>query len=163
MALGFFHSKTATPRLARLRTLSLFVELSPAELTVVDALMHERDYLPGEVIFDQGEEGQAVYIVLEGEVTIRRHEPAKVGEADELARLTVGTFFGELALLDSAPRMAQAQAVTACKLAVFFRDDFLGLLDTHGRIASKIARQLARHIGRRLRELAIAVGAHQHL
>jgi CRP-like cAMP-binding protein len=163
MALGFFNANTTTPRLARLRTLSLFVELSPAELAVVDALMHERDYLPGEVIFDQGEEGQAVYIVLDGEVTIRRHEPAKAGEVDELARLTVGTFFGELALLDSAPRMAQAQAVTACKLAVFFRDDFLGLLDTHGRIASKIARQLARHIGRRLRELAIAVGAHQHL
>jgi CRP/FNR family transcriptional regulator, cyclic AMP receptor protein len=163
MALGFFRTRVTTPRLARLRTLSLFVELAPAELAIVDALMHERDYLPGEVIFDQGEEGQAVYIVLDGEVTIRRHEANKGGEVAELARLTVGTFFGELALLDSAPRMAQAQAVTTCKLAVFFRDDFLSLLDTHGRIASKIARQLARHIGRRLRELAIAVGALQHL
>ena len=37
------------------------------------------------------------------------------------------------------------------------------LLDTHGRIASKIARQLARHIGSRMREMALAVGAHQHL
>jgi CRP-like cAMP-binding protein len=162
MALGFFHSQATTARLARLHSLALFVELSPAELAVVDALMHERDYLPGEVVFDQGEDGQAVYIVLDGEVAIVRHDPAKAA-ADELARLTVGTFFGELALLDSAPRMAQARAVGACKLAVFFRDDFIGLLDTHGRIASKVARQLARHIGRRLRELAIAVGAHQHL
>jgi CRP/FNR family transcriptional regulator, cyclic AMP receptor protein len=163
MALGLFQSKATSPRLARLRTLSLFVELTSAELAVVDALMHERDYLPGEVVFDQGEEGQAVYIVLDGEVAIRRYDEALAGGVDELALLTVGTFFGELALLDSAPRMAQAQAMSTCKLAVFFRDDFLGLLDTHGRIASKIARQLARHIGRRLRELAIAVGAHQHL
>jgi CRP-like cAMP-binding protein len=158
--MGFFRNRQTAPKLERLRALSLFVELTPAELAIVDALLHEREYLAGEVIFDQGEEGQAIYIVLAGEVLISRQ--AEGGEA-EIARLGVGTFFGELALLDNAPRMAQARAATPCKLAVFFRDDFLGLLDTHGRIASKIARQLARHIGRRLRELALAAGAYQHL
>lgn len=158
MPIGLFAARGTSPRLARLRSLSLFVDLSPAELAIVDGLLHERDYLADEIIFDEGEEGQAIYIVLDGEVLIRRQQ----GEG-EIARLNVGTFFGELALLDSAPRMAQARAATACKLAVFFRDDFLGLLDTHGRIASKIARQLARHIGRRLRELALAADARQHL
>jgi CRP-like cAMP-binding protein len=160
MPLGLLRARTTAPRLTRLRTLSLFVELTAAELAVVDSLLHERDYLSGEVVFDQEEEGQAIYIILDGEVAIRRHDGEQV---EEIARLGAGNFFGELALLDSAPRMAEARAATACKLAVFFRDDFLGLLDTHGRIASKITRQLARHIGRRLRELAIAAGAHQHL
>jgi hypothetical protein len=46
---------------------------------------------------------------------------------------------------------------------VFFRDDFVGLLDTHARIASKISRELARHLGARMRDMALASGAYQHL
>lgn len=87
----------------------------------------------------------------------------RLGVVTEVARLGVGAFFGELALLDGAPRSANARAVDNARLAVFFRDDFLELLDTHGRIASKIARQLARHIGGRMREMALAANAHQHL
>ncbi|MDP3511825.1 MAG: cyclic nucleotide-binding domain-containing protein, partial [Sulfuritalea sp.] len=68
-----------------------------------------------------------------------------------------------LALLDNSPRSAQARAVTPCQLIVFFRDDFVGLLDTHARIASKISRQLACHLGTRMRNMALAVGAHQHM
>ena len=160
MELNPFRSKIATPRQERLRTLSLLVDLTPAELAVVDGLLHERSYLKDEVIFDAGEEGQAIYIVLEGEVLICfQGEPA----TGRIAVLGPGTFFGELALLDDAPRSAQALAATPCQLIVFFREDFTSLLDTHGRVASKIARQLARHIGARLRELALAAGAHQHL
>ncbi|MEI7771447.1 MAG: transketolase C-terminal domain-containing protein [Chloroflexales bacterium] len=51
-----------------MRNLSLFVNLTPAELQIVDGLLHERDYLAGEVIFDEGEEGQAIYIVASGDV-----------------------------------------------------------------------------------------------
>ena len=69
-----------------------------------------------------------------------------------IAELSAGQFFGELALLDDAPRMAQVRAAEDCTLAVFFREDFLGLLQTHAGIASKISLQLARHIGQRLRE-----------
>jgi len=129
-------------------------------LSIVDGLLHERDYIANEVIFDEGDEGQAIYIIIEGEVLIRRQG---MGENGKLALLTPGKFFGELALLDDAPRAAQAVAATDCRLAVFFRADFLGLLDTHARVASKIGRQLARHIGRRMRELALAAGALHHL
>jgi CRP-like cAMP-binding protein len=54
-------------------------------------------------------------------------------------------------LLDSAPRAAQARAADNCTLAVFFRGDFLSLMVSHALIASKIALQLARHLGVRLR------------
>jgi CRP-like cAMP-binding protein len=160
VTLKLFQSRTVTPRLERLRSLSLFVDLTPAELRIVDGLLHERDYIENEVIFDEGDEGQAIYIVIEGEVLIRRQG---MGENGKLALLTPGKFFGELALLDDEPRAAQAVAATNCRLAVFFRADFLGLLDTHARVASKIGRQLARHIGRRMREMALAAGALQHL
>ena len=155
-----FRREPVSPHLDRIRSLSLFTDLSPGELRLIEHLMHERAYLPREVIFDEGEEGHAIYIILEGEVSITR---TRNGVVSEVARLGAGDFFGELALLDGAPRSADARSVDNARLAVFFRDDFLELLDTHGRIASKIARQLARHIGGRMREMALAANAHQHL
>lgn len=150
-----FSPKKTSARLKRLRSLSLFVNLTDAELRIIRDLMHERDYLKGEVIFDEGEEGQAIYIVTAGEVQIRRQ-----GQGDEgrIARLGEGTFFGELALLDNSPRMAQALAASNCELIVFFRDDFVGLLDTHAKISSKILRELARHLGVRAREMSMNAG-----
>jgi CRP-like cAMP-binding protein len=158
--INLFRPKKTTPRLERLRHLSLFVNLTPGELQIVDGLLHEREYLDGEIIFDEGEEGQAIYIIAAGDVLICRQGK---GETGRLAQLGPGTFFGELALLDNAPRSAQARAASACQLIVFFRDDFVGLLDTHARIASKISRELARHLGARMRDMALASGAYQHL
>jgi CRP-like cAMP-binding protein len=62
-----------------------------------------------------------------------------------------GSFFGDLALLDNSPRSAQARALDACEVAVFFRDDFLALMETDAVIGYKISLALARHIGQRLR------------
>lgn len=178
-----FRPRKTTPRLDRLHELSLFVNLTPAELEIVDGLLHERNYLEGEVIFDEGEEGQAIYIIASGEVLIslpeqgngRRamppggnesaaaHPLRRQGDTGRVAQLGPGTFFGELALLDNSPRSAQARAASPCQLIIFFRDDFVSLLDTHARIASKISRQLACHLGARMRLMALSMSAHQHL
>jgi len=157
---NLFRPRKTTPRLERLRHLSLFVNLTPGELQIVDGLLHERNYLEGEVIFDEGEEGQAIYIVAAGDVLICRQGQ---GEAGRMAQLGPGTFFGELALLDNSPRSAQARAASPCELIIFFRDDFVSLLETHARISSKISRQLARHLGTRMRAMALSMSAHQHL
>lgn len=150
---SLFAPRKPSPRLERLRALSLFSQLQPAELRIIDGLMHERHYQAGEVIFDEGEDGQGIYIVLDGEVLIRRQH----GETDgvHIARLGPGTFFGDMALLDSLPRAAQARALVPARMAVFFREDFIGLMETHARIASKIALQLAREMAHRLRHGAL--------
>lgn len=67
--------------------------------------------------------------------------------------------FGELALLDGTPRSAQARAEEDCVLAVLARADFVGLVETHAVIASKIALQLARALGQKLREHYLAMDA----
>ena len=156
MVTNLFRRKTFTPRQESLRRISLFVDLPPADLVVVDGLVHERSYLKDEVIFDQGEDGQAIYVIVGGEVLICRQGEPRAGH---IATLGPGDFFGELALLDNAPRSAQARAAGACEVLVIFRDDFVNLLDTHPRIVW----QLARHIGARLRDLVLAAGAYQHL
>jgi CRP-like cAMP-binding protein len=69
-----------------------------------------------------------------------------------VAELSAGSFFGDLALLDNSPRNAQARALDNCELAVFFRADFMGLMETDAVIGYKISLALARHIGGRLRD-----------
>ena len=155
-----FSKDEDSPRIKQLRELSLFSTLSPRELKTVDGLLHERSFLKDEVIFDQGEEGQALYIIESGKVLICRQGQSAAGR---IAELGPGRLFGELALLDNSPRSAQARAAKPCKLIVFFRDDFVSLLDTHARIASKISRELARHLGARMRTMAQAMGANQHV
>ena len=112
------------------------------------------------MVFDQGDEGQAIYAITEGEVDILRTDG---GQVLRLARLGAGDVFGELALLDQAPRAAQARAHSDCRLVVFFRADFMGLLETHPKIASKIALALARHLGGRLRQANAGARQEGHL
>lgn len=158
-----FARRKLTPRLAALARISLFSQLSPVELDIVDGLLHQREYLANEIVFDEGEEGQAIYFVQEGEVALGRREQ---GNDAHIASLGPGSFFGDMALIDNLPRTAQARATQATRLAVFFREDFIGLMDTHARIASKIALQLAREMGRRLRQQQSGNGSQawrQHL
>jgi CRP/FNR family transcriptional regulator, cyclic AMP receptor protein len=141
-------------RLRELKRMALFAGLSHREVRVVDGFMHERSYLSREVVFDECEQGEAFYVVLEGQVQVCRQ-----GQSDApLAVLGAGSFFGELALLDDAPRSAQVRAQENCKLLVLFRGDFLGLMESHGLIASKIAIQLARHLASRVRNMNRAEG-----
>jgi CRP-like cAMP-binding protein len=145
--LNFFSRSEPSERLRQLEELSLFVDLTRREMKIIDAFVHERNFLKDEVIFDEGDEGQAIYIVLSGRVLICRQGQTGL----PIALLERGSFFGELALLDNAPRMAQARAAESCTLLVLFRGDFLNLMHSHALIASKIALQLARHLGQRLR------------
>ena len=144
---SFFKRQAELPRIGQIRLLNLFATLSPRELRVIDGLLHDRDYLKDEIVFDQGEEGQALYVVLSGKVLICRQGEPVTGR---LAEIPAGALFGELALLDGAPRVAQARAAEDCVLAALSRADFTRLIETHGRIASKIALQLARDLGQKL-------------
>lgn len=142
-----------TPRLSTLMKPLLFATLSSSELRVIDGLLHERSYLKGEIVFDEGEEAQALYLVIGGRVLICRQGEPETGRITEIES---GVVFGELALLENVPRAAQAVAAEDCVLALLSRSDFESLLDTHAVIASKIALQLARHLGRQLRGQAMA-------
>jgi CRP/FNR family cyclic AMP-dependent transcriptional regulator len=156
--LGFLRA-TRSSQLEDLRALSLFADLSVRELKIVQGVLHEREYLAGEVVFDEGEQGYALYIVRTGRVLICRQGRLE----NAIAELGPGSFFGELALLDSAPRAAQARALEPCKLAVFFGSDFLALLETEAKLSNKILLRFARHLGTRLRGAVVAQSTEQHL
>ncbi len=158
MRFTFFRRNAAKPYHERLRALTLFQDLNAKELDIVSSLLHEREYLEHEVLFDEGEEGHAIYIIVSGHVLICRN-----GGKTLIADLGPGNFFGELALLTNAPRATQARAGSNCRALVFFRDDFNNLMHTHVVIASKIGINLARHVGMRLRESVVGRRVEQSL
>jgi putative ABC transport system ATP-binding protein len=76
----------------------------------------------GEVIFEQGERGELVYVIESGAVAIERRRSD--GSTEELARLGVGEYFGELGPLLGFPRSATARALTAGRLRAYSVADF---------------------------------------
>ena len=144
-----FTGKFESPQMVTLRGISLFSHIATSELRTIRGLLHRRTYLKDEVIFDEGEKGQAIYFILQGKVLICRQGRPIDGA---IAELGAGQCFGEMALLDNFPRMAQVRAAEDCSFDVLFREDFLNLINTHSKIASKLSIELARMMGKRLRQ-----------
>jgi hypothetical protein len=82
-------------------------------------------FSPGETIFRQGDPGDCMYAVIEGEVEVIREESA--AEPKVIERLGPGQYFGEMALVSAAPRMATVRAVTDVEVAVMGRVEFTTL------------------------------------
>jgi CRP-like cAMP-binding protein len=145
----FFVSEDESEVYSLLRATPLFQALTFRELRRIESILHQRRFMPNEIIFEQGEEGLGLYVVRSGKVRVSRVEN---GREEEIATLGRGHFFGELALLDGAPRSAHARAVEPTELIGFFRPDLTKLYDTNPRIAAKVSMELARWIGKRLRD-----------
>jgi CRP/FNR family transcriptional regulator, cyclic AMP receptor protein len=95
-----------------------------------------REVEAGETIFRQYDMGSEMYVVLEGEVELA------IG-ASAVETLGAGEPFGEMALIDQAPRTATATAKTACKLAVIPERRFLFLVQTTPHFALDIMKAMA--------------------
>jgi len=99
-----------------------------------------RDYRAGAVLFEEGQPGDYMYVVQEGEVEIRR----QVGETGRvLAVLPAGEFFGEMAILNGRPRSATAVCRSTCRLLVIEGKTFEAMLRARPEIALRIIKSLA--------------------
>jgi CRP-like cAMP-binding protein len=132
-----------------LRKVPLFKGMSKSELNEFDRIIHRRKYKEQETIFYEGEPGVGMYIVQEGSIGIYKNTSAS--EKEELARLSAGEFFGELALLDETPRSANAVALEDAKILGLFLPDLLDLIDRKPRLGNKFLFHLAMLIGERLK------------
>lgn len=99
-----------------------------------------RDFPAGEVLFEEGQPGDFMYVVQEGEIEIRR----QVGETERvLAILPAGEFFGEMAILNGRPRSATAVCRTPARLIVIEGKTFEAMLRARPEIAMRIIKSLA--------------------
>ncbi len=113
----------------RLRACPLFAPCSDPVLSEVGRSLRHRHFRRNEVVFHQGDPGDALHIITAGSVKIVL--PSAEGEEAIIATLRPGDFFGELALLDGEPRSATATAVEPTETMTLPRDVFHELLDKH--------------------------------
>ena len=123
----------------------LFRGLSPEALERIAGLAVQRTFRSGEVVFSQGDPGDALYAVVAG--TIRISSGAADGREISLNIMEPGDTFGEIALLDGGTRTASATATAPTELVSIRREHFVGLLEREPRVAL----ELLRLCGERLR------------
>lgn len=90
----------------------------------------------GEVLFREGDPGDALYVIVEGEVAVLAEGPPRV----EMARLGAGSFMGEVALMTDQPRSATVQAVEDAELLRIDRKTLSNVLSTHGEVLAAVLR-----------------------
>lgn len=135
--------------IAILKRVPLFKGMRKSELLEFEKLLHHRKYKADETVFYEGEPGVGMYIVQEGTIAIYK-DKTKEGR-EELAELSRGEFFGELALLDESPRSATAVAKEESITLGLFRPDLLELIERKPRLGNKLLFELAHLIGERLK------------
>lgn len=132
-----------------LRETAFFQGFSKWELDTVTEFLHERNFAPGEAIFEKGHPGATVYFVLTGKVSIE--VPSEFGGAKRLAELGEHAFFGELALLDDSPRSATARAIEDTLVLALARSELERMVQERPLVAAPVYRSLARITADRLK------------
>lgn len=113
-------------RSTQIRNVQLFSSLADHAISQVSAISHEETHRKGDVLFEYGDPGDKLYLILEGQIRVGRTIPGLGEEA--LAVLGPGEVFGEMALLDESPRSADATVHSKCRLLAIAKDDFDDLL-----------------------------------
>jgi len=133
-----------------LKKIYLFQYLDDNELEHILNIASAKIYKEEAVIFNEGEKGDAFYVVLKGSVRISTVVPG-VGE-EALAVLKKGNYFGEMALIDNAPRSASAVANEDTVLLKITDANFRNLLVKDRKLAYKLLWGLVKTFSKRLRE-----------
>jgi CRP-like cAMP-binding protein len=128
----------------------LFRELAPNEMERVLSISKEKKVKKNEIVFKEGDIGDAFYLIVTGSVRISTLVPG-VGE-EALTILGEGEYFGEMALIDDAPRSASAIANDDGMLLHIGKDDFRKLLEQQTDIAYKLLWIFTKTLSARLRK-----------
>jgi CRP-like cAMP-binding protein len=132
-----------------LSQIDLFSGLPLGHLRRVVDIGVEESYRSSAHIFDEGSPGDKFYLIIEGAVRISRMVPG-MGE-ENLAVLRPGNYFGEMSLIDDAPRSATAVCHEKCRLFVVNRRDLEDLLFVDRDLAYELLWNWVRTLSRRLR------------
>jgi CRP-like cAMP-binding protein len=134
-----------------LRQISLFDGLLPVHLQRIAYLVQEVTYGAGEAVFKHGDEGDGLYLILEGAVRISRTVSGMGEEA--LAVLRPGMYFGEMSIVDDdVPRSADAIAHEKSRLLRLPKEDLRDLMFVDRELAYELLWRFVRTLSARLRD-----------
>ncbi len=127
-----------------LRDIDFLSDLNDQELGVLSKVLKEEVYATGTTVFKEGEDGQSLYIIKNGEVKACKTSPE--GDLLTLMLHKDGDIFGEMAFLDGKPRSATIVAIADTRTYILDKNDFETLIDNHPRLMYKILRNIVFHI-----------------
>jgi len=136
----------ARPLAETLASVPFFSGLDAAGLDTIGRTVRTRRFRRAEVIFHLGDPGDALFIVMSGGIKISL--PSDTGDEAILATLRSGDVFGELALLDGAPRSATATAIEATETLVLPRAQFRELIATEPAVRDALLASIAGELRR---------------
>jgi len=150
--MNLFSTLANREKVEKLRNLDVFRDLTFKETLEVDELLHERVYEKGEIVFEEGDMGHGIFVVVSGKV--------RVDPSQELLKSTVlefgpGEMLGELSLFEEAPRFATVAAVERTVMVALLRAEFSSLLTKNTKIGVKILVRLSSTMSRRVRNLLL--------
>jgi CRP/FNR family transcriptional regulator len=129
-----------------LASVPLFAALDAESAAILESMLTTRSVARGHVVFREGDEGDRLFIVIDGKVKISR--AAADGRENLLAVLGAAEMFGELSLFDPGPRTASVSAVTDSTLASLDHDDLRPLLVERPGVAVELLAALAQRLRR---------------
>ncbi|TET66034.1 MAG: PAS domain S-box protein [Candidatus Zixiibacteriota bacterium] len=125
------------PMTELLATIPIFARFSHQQLDNISRLMVKRRYPANHLLFEEGSPGDTFYVIISGEVEIQK-KSAEGGDKVTLAVRGAGDFFGEMALIQNAPRFASAKIAQECQMLELPKQRFLSLLGSNPVLANQI-------------------------
>ena len=148
----FFGADMNAHKIEMLKNIPIFHELTRKEILEVDELLHERVYEAGEIVFEEGDPGHGIYIIVSGRL---RADPSRELLKKTNLEFGPGDMVGELTLFDEGPRAATVVAVERTVTAALFQAEFSALLTKNKDIGVKVLVEVARILSRRTRQLLL--------
>jgi CRP/FNR family transcriptional regulator len=150
--MSLFNTSEKRQSVERLRQLELFRDLSFNEALELDELLHERVYEPGEVVFEEGDVGHGIFVVVSGKVRAEvSHALLKECELE----FGPGDMLGELTLFEPAPRIGTVVAVERTVMVALLGAEFASLLTRNTKLGTKVLVRLSTMLCRRVRRLVL--------
>ena len=135
-------------RILLLREIPIFADLSPEDLKLVAGIAREEWYPQNTMIFHQGDEGSMMFVIVEGRLRVVH---SANGTEQILAHRSAGDFLGEMAIIESAPRVASLITESDVRILAIDGEVFKGILHERPDVCFAVLRS----ISRRLREMAV--------
>ena len=130
-------------RILFLKRVPLFATLSPAELKQVAAIAEEDVFSDGEVLAYEGEQGDALFVIVSGEVRVCR---SKDEQEVEVARRKSGEYVGELSIVNRVPRNATLIAAGDVRALCIDQKSFEGLIRERPEVSLFIIQVLSKRL-----------------
>lgn len=134
----------------------IFAGVDPKRLRLLAFMSESLTYREGELIFDQGEDGDSAFVVIEGAAKVTVDID---GEKVDVAEIGPKQIFGEMAVLCDMPRTAAISAKSDLSVLRIERDPFLKLLREFPEVSLKVMRFLARRLENTTHDLVKARAA----